>query len=203
MSWRRLLMLQTAATLILLLGGAVTLSRLGHFLAVNQPPTSSDVIVVLGGEYKAFYRTQRAVELYRAGYAPLVVFSGGTLLGAGLACSSAQLSQEAALQLGLPPPAAQIIDDAQSTYDEAQHLRTLAHQAGWRSMTIITNAYHTRRAGQTFQALLPDVQLTVIAAMTPDYDPARWWQSETGLLAVINEVVKLAFYWSSYGISPF
>ena len=40
------------------------------------------------------------------------------------------------------------------------------------------------------------------AAPDPNYDAGRWWQTEEGLVAVVNEVIKLGFYWARYGITP-
>jgi hypothetical protein len=33
--------------------------------------------------------------------------------------------------------------------------------------------------------------------------PARWWRTEDGLVSVLNELIKLGFYWANYGIRPF
>ena len=188
-----------------LLGGLLVLAvfglTAGRFLVAAAPPVSADAIVVLGGGDPN--RAQYAVDLYNEGYAPLVVFSGGTLVDLGLACSSAQLSLEAAQQLGLPEEAALIAPEAQSTYDEAVNLQELAAERGWRSLIVVTDPFHTRRAGRTFRALLPGVVSHVSAAPNPDQDPARWWANENGLVAVVNEMIKLGFYWARYGIPPF
>jgi uncharacterized SAM-binding protein YcdF (DUF218 family) len=142
------------------------------------------------------------VDLFNQGYAPLVVFSGGTLENTGLVCSSAQLSLQAARELGLPEGVALIAPEAQSTYDEALNLRRLAEEHGWRSLIVVTDPFHTRRAGRTFRTLLPGVTIYTSAAPNPDHDPARWWGNEHGLLAVMNETLKLGFYWVRYGIPP-
>lgn len=193
----------------LLAAGIFTIT-VGHFLAADDAASQADAIVILGGEDDNFFRVQQGVELFNEGYAPLVVFSGGTLKGAGIACSSAQLSLEAAQQLGLPANATLIADGAQSTYDEAVNIRRLAQQHGWRSLIIVTDLFHTRRAGRTFRTLLPDTSIyacpepsrRISAAPDPRYDPGRWWQNEEGLVAVFNELIKLAFYWARYGIVP-
>lgn len=116
----------------LLLGGLMVLGgfelTVGHFLTAVDTFSQADAIVVLGGDGDGFPRVRQGVNLFNSGYAPVVVFSGGTLKGAGIACSSAQLSLEAAQQLGLPADATIIADGAQSTYDEAMNLRRLAQQ---------------------------------------------------------------------------
>ena len=191
------------AALLHLLGGLLFVVAFalaaGRFLEAADPPARADAIVVLGGNVD---RVRRGIALYEGGFAPTVVFSGGQLKDAGLACSSAQLSLEAALELGLPEGAAVIAPEAQSTYEEALNVHKLVRERGWRSLIVVTDPFHTRRAGRTFRALLPGVEVHVSAAPNPDHDPARWWQSERGLLAVINETIKLAYYWLKYGIAP-
>jgi len=188
-----------------LLGGLLALGLftlwVGHFLTVDDALSQADGIVVLGGGNSN--RAQHAVGLFDQEYAPLVIFSGGTLKEVGLACSSALLSLEDAQELGLPEGAALIAPEAQSTYDEAVNVRQLAQAHGWRSLIVVTDPLHTRRAARTFRALLPGVSVTVSAAPDPRYDPARWWESEHGLVGVFNEILKLGFYWARYGIRPF
>ena len=185
----------------LLILGALTVTA-GHFLAMDDSLSPADAIVVLGGDGPGFPRVQHAVGLFNEGYAPLVVFSGGTLKDAGLACSSAQLSVEAAQQLGLPAKATLIAEGAQSTYDEAVNIRRLVQQHGWHRIIVVTDLFHTRRAGRTFRTLLPDTTLYVSAAPDPRYNANCWWQNEYSLVAVFTEVIKLVFYWAKYGITP-
>ena len=180
----------------------VCLWAIGPFLINTNSPAHGDAILVLGGEGSDFPRTQEAIRLYQAGYAPVVIFSGGTMLGAGLACSSTQLSLEAAQQLGFPASAVLLAPEAQSTYDEAVNLRQLSRQHGWRSLILVTDPFHTRRTSRIFHTLLPDVTLYTVPTPNPRYDTVRWWQSEEGLLAVFSEVIKMGFYWAKYGIAP-
>ena len=192
-----------ALLLSVLLALSVFTITVGHFLTTVDAFSQVDAIVVLGGDDSDFFRVRQGVDLFNEGYAPVVVFSGGTLKDAGIACSSAQLSLEAARLLGLPADAAIIADGAQSTYDEALNIRRLARQQGWRSLIVITDLFHTRRAGRTFRTLLPDMTKYLSAAPDPDYDADRWWRTEEGLVAVFSEVLKLGFYWVRYGIAPF
>ena len=198
----------------LLLVGLLALSvftiTVGHFLTTDDAFSQADAIVVLGGDGGDFFRVQQGVALFNEGCAPVVVFSGGiSLKDAGLACSSAQLSLEAAQELGLPADATIIADDAvpnsawPSTYGEAVNIRRLAQQHRWRSLIVVTDLFHTRRAARTFRTLLPDTTIYLSAAPDPNVDASRWWQTEEGLVAVFNEVIKLAFYWAKYGITPF
>jgi uncharacterized SAM-binding protein YcdF (DUF218 family) len=180
---------------------AVFASTAGRLLVASDTFSHADAIIVLGGG--SANRAEHAVDLYERDYAPLVVFSGGTLRSAGLACSSALLSLETAKQLGLPDEAIVIADEAQSTYDEAVNLRRLSGDRGWRSLIVVTDPFHTRRAARTFRTLLSEVIVYVSAAPNPNQGAVRWWQNEHGLVAVPSEVIKLVFYWCRYGIVPF
>ena len=175
----------------------------GRFLVAEDGPAAADAIVILGGEAGGFSRTQHGVALYDAGYAPRVVFSGGRMVDFGVACSSAQISLEAAQGLGLPAAAVVVAPEAQSTYDEALNLAALAAEEGWGSLLVVSDPFHTRRAGRTFRALLPGVEVRMCAAPNPFQDPARWWATEQGLVIVPNEYLKLLFYWIQHGVAPF
>lgn len=183
-----------------LLGGCVVTA--GRFLAIVDNPPTADAIISLGGDTRSFARVRHAVDLWEQGYAPVVVLSGGTMADVGLACSSAQLSLKAAGQLGLPPESTVIAPEAQSTYDEAVNLAGLVRERGWRSVIIVTDVFHTRRAARAFRTFLPDTAVYVSAAPDPRYDPVRWWANEYSLTAVVKEWLKLGFYWLKYGISP-
>ena len=115
--------------LIILLGELLVLGiftvTAGQFLTAVDTLSPADAIVVLGGDAE---RAELAVDLFNQGYASTVVFSGGTLADAGLACSSSQLSLEAAQELGLPTEVAIIAHGAQRTYDDAVNICQLAQQ---------------------------------------------------------------------------
>ena len=172
----------------------------GRFLVVDHPPSSADAIVVLGG--RPSVRVGHGVALFKAGYASRVVLSGGSLSDVGGASSSTELSREQAIALGLPPAATLLAPGAQSTFEEAENLRALAEQRGWRSLIVVTDQSHSRRAARTFQARLPDVTVSVSAAPDPRYDPVRWWANEHSLTAVFTELLKLGYYWLQHGVPP-
>src|SRR5690606_9751524 len=149
-----------------------------------------------------FMRTRHAIELYAAGLAPVVVFSGGTMASTGIECTSTALSVEAAVDLGLPVQAVVLAPEAQSTLDEAANLRALAEAEGWSTLLVVTDRFHTRRARQTLAAYLPHISIRAAAPHDPLYQPARWWANERSLVFAVNELLKLAFYWINYGIPP-
>ena len=170
------------------------------WLIVDDAGETADAIVVLGGEAYPPNRTIHALNLYKQQRAPVVVFTGGALPGQPPEISSARVALRYALARGLPAEVALVVDTAQSTYDEATLVRDLAAHHGWRSLIIVTDPYHTRRAVRTFRAIIPDVQVTASVAPLLDTfaDPLSrgvlvWRYSAA-------ELIKMAFYRLHYGI---
>lgn len=186
-----------------LMAAALVFWNLGDFLDATQPIDEVDAIMVMGGEGGRYQRTQHAITLYEEGVAPVVVFSGGTLLSAGIACSSTDMSVDAAGLLGLPPEAVLISGEAQSTLDEAENASLMASEHGWQSVALVTDRFHTRRSLATMQNYMPGTLVVASAPDDPRFVTDRWWSTEDGLTFAINETLKLAFYWKNYGIRPF
>ena len=171
------------------------------FLDVSDPPQHADFIVLLGGG--GVNRVQRAATLYREGYAPRVLVSGGPLYKYGIACSSAQLTLADLQRLGLPPEAILLNDEASSTWDEALQVLRILHREGAESALIISDPEHTRRARATYRRLQADrsIELTFVGAEAR-FPTRAWWRSEKGLITVQNEYIKLGYYLLYHGVWP-
>ena len=101
-------------------------------------------------------RPLEAVDLYKEGWAPVVVLSPGRpepsegmLRERGIRFpSDVELERDALVQLGIP--AAAIIATngyVDNTAQEANLLRAMVLAHHWRRVIIVTSKYHTRRAG--------------------------------------------------------
>jgi uncharacterized SAM-binding protein YcdF (DUF218 family) len=146
-------------------------------------------------------RAARAAELYRQGWAPVVVASGRMLRPyAGIAelethdLEADGVSQSAILQFP---------QRAEDTAEEAIALRGLIAQHGWHSVMIVTSNYHTRRAQFIFGRVLPaDVESHVASAADASYDPGGWWYSRQGIKIFTSECVAyLVARWELRGNS--
>ena len=91
-----------------------------------------------------------AVDLYKAGYAPVVVLSPGRTEDAELILrargirypSNAALARDAMVQMGIDASAIVIPDaSVDNTAQEAVMVRGLAHARGWHSIVMITSKY--------------------------------------------------------------
>ena len=185
----------------LYLSGDFWLPGFCSFLDVSDSPQHADFIVLLGGSGPN--RALKAAALYRQGYAPRVLVSGGPLYRYGIDCSTAQLALDDLQRLGLPAEAILLNDEASSTWDEAQQLLQILRREGAQSALIVTDPVHTRRVRATYRRLQADrsIELTFVGAEAV-FPTHTWWRSEKGLIAVQNEYVKLGYYLLYRGVWP-
>jgi uncharacterized SAM-binding protein YcdF (DUF218 family) len=159
---------------------------IGETWVVEDPLEKSDAIVVLSDDNFYADRAAHAADLYRHGWAPLVVASGRKLrpyAGVG------ELMQHDLIERGVPKDKIITIShNADNTREESQILLRQAMEHKWRSVIIVTSNYHTRRARYIFLRVFPqEIGVTVSGANDGSFDPAHWWQSRLGLKELTRE----------------
>lgn len=180
---------------ILLLVGIIThrlwLPALARVLIVDQTPTEASAILVLGGGSSS--RLDRALELYQAGQAPLVITSGESPRLPDFEQTFAELAADYLVRRGVPPDVISMMKDTTSTYEEAENSLRLAQDQGFTSFLVVTDDYHTRRSSLVFRRVYRDsnVRLIFVAARSDWFNPDAWWTEERSLLAVFGEYEKL------------
>jgi uncharacterized SAM-binding protein YcdF (DUF218 family) len=108
-------------------------------------------------------RVWHAARLYRAGKAPLIVLSGGTV-------NPGEMPEALAMRqflgdLGVPASALLLESRSQTTTENAADTARLLQQRGIRTILLVTSALHMRRARGLFER----AGLQVIPAPT-DYE---------------------------------
>ncbi|MGH9411182.1 MAG: YdcF family protein, partial [Vicinamibacterales bacterium] len=170
----------------------------------EDPLSHADAIFVLAGT-----RTERwleGVDLYRQGYAPVIVLSPGIvepsemwIRARGIRFpSDSELARDAMIQMGIPDWAIETpTQSVDNTADEALMLRRLIRANHWTRVIIVTSKYHTRRAGFAFRRALDGAGVTLIirASHYDTSDPAHWWRHRSDLRFVLLEWEKLTAYW--------
>jgi uncharacterized SAM-binding protein YcdF (DUF218 family) len=167
----------------------------GSWWEVEDQLERADAILVLGDDNFAGERASRSAELYRAGWAPLVVASGRLLRSyAGVA----ELIRRDLETRDVPTTAIlQFPHQASNTREEAEALRELAVDRGWRRILLVTSNYHTRRARYIFRRVLPpQVTILMVSVRDADFDPDSWWESRQGRRLLLSETIGyLAAAW--------
>ena len=162
-------------------------------------PVASDAIVVFGGgvgesgEAGGGYqeRVKKAVDLYRAGYAPHVVISSGFVF----AFKEAEVMRALAVQNGVPASAIQLETEAANTYQNVIFTRRILAAHGWRRVLLVSSPYHMRRALMTWRKSAPDIDVRpepVSASQFYAHDRGANLQQIRG---IAQEYLAIVDYW--------
>ena len=197
-------------------------------LIVADPLQASDAIYILAGIPDLEARTERAADVYRRGFAPLVLFIKDNTLGPwepGFKrnLTFADRSRLILSRYGVPQDAVVALTadrktPTRGTYGEAISARRFIRERNIRSIILVTSPLHTRRARRTFRNLLDDlsVRVLVVPATPETLDPDAVFSEKTGLESVAGgmihyegmkniflEYVKTAYYAVRFGWRKF
>ncbi|BBB90725.1 hypothetical protein MAMMFC1_01386 [Methylomusa anaerophila] len=163
----------------------------GRILTIDEQPRPADVIIILSGDHGA--RTEKGVELWRQGYAPYVMVSGGNIYHT---TNIAELMAAHASELGVPKQSIVIEARAMSTFQNAIYSKALMEQHGFRSAIVVSSNYHMQRARLIFRKVFAGsgVQLAYCSVGDPEFAPNYWWTNNRSIMVVISEYVKLTGY---------
>lgn len=167
----------------------------GTLLIESEPPTRTDAIVVLAGN--APDRLPLAETLREQHFGDLLIVSNERVHTHGLETTWLALHQAGVSAPEVPDSALVVVDDPppESTLDEAGRDAAIMQSRGLKSALLVTDAFHSRRATLTFRAAFGHRGLTVHPVAVDDkLDLAHWWSHPLTARRVIEEWVKLAFY---------
>ncbi len=169
---------------------ALFLVAIGHVMDIEDPLRPADVIVALSGDTGA--RTETAVELWRRGYAPLIIFAGASEDPNSVA--SGELMKREALTLGVPEAAILVEPSSNTTQENAREVASLMKARGLGSAILVTSPYHQRRAANLFATEFGPAKLTFtnFPARDPEWDPNTWWLHEPARTLTVVELAKLS-----------
>ncbi len=151
----------------------------------------ADVIVVLGAAVWAngrpsptlAARTQHALALYQAGYAPRLIFCGAV---GNNPPSEAEVMRRLAVHAGVPADAMVLEDQSHSTEENLANAKKIMQARGWHTAILVSDPFHLYRA----EWMARDLGLDAIgsgASASPTYTIAhlRVWYTAREALALI------------------
>jgi uncharacterized SAM-binding protein YcdF (DUF218 family) len=192
--WHRVI--ATAIGLLLLASAvaAYALIRAAHFLASPlDEPRHADAAILLGGD--AGDRVSRALELQRAGLVSTFLVTG--LEEIADPARTAIMDWRTQLLANAGVPASSIIRDSTSTNsrEEAQLVRRLAKEHGWKRILVVSDPPHMRRLSFLWDREFAGsgVEVRYVPTRPRWWEPDRWWKSRRTAQFVIPEYIKL-FY---------
>ncbi len=166
---------------------ALFLYGVTQYLVVAENYKKADAIVaVSGGDTTG--RAQRAIELYKQGYAPLLVFSGAA--ADPRSPSNARVMEKLAVKNGVPAEAIRIDEFSRDTKENAAGVKNLLIDS--KKIILVTSEYHQRRAHRDLHRVLPRTVIYDAPAKDKDWSPLSWWLTPYGWWVTVGEVAKNA-----------
>ncbi|MBD8645087.1 YdcF family protein [Stenotrophomonas sp. CFBP 13724] len=139
------------------------------WIGERDQAAKADAIIVLGAAaYDAKpspvfqERIRHGLDLYEAGYAPLLIFTGG-YGGSGARFSESQVARRYALKQGVPAKAILIETQSRNTVQNLVEAKRLMDQRGLHRVIIVSDPLHMARALRLSQAMGIDA----LASSTP------------------------------------
>ncbi|HWZ66185.1 MAG TPA: YdcF family protein [Patescibacteria group bacterium] len=148
------------------------------------------IVAISGGDTDA--RTQEAIKLYKANWAPRLIFSGAALDRQGTSNAAAMRTQ--ALNAGVDASAITIDEVAVDTADNAKKTKQLLESGVPQRVILVTSPYHQLRASIEFKRTLgPTAE--IVSHPTPNDKawPSNWWLTPSGWGLVISETAKVIY----------
>ncbi|MGA8261859.1 MAG: YdcF family protein [Arenicellales bacterium] len=168
-------------------------------LVTNDEERSCDAIVLLNGNIST--RPYRAVQLYESCRVPILMarVADTEEVRLGLIPNISETTVRLLVRLGV---ARRDVDFRSSdrwvagTWDEAVLLCARIRAHGYRSVAIVTDAFHSRRARWTFRKVMNDADVDFFC-VTTEFSRRQaefWWRSESGHIQVLMEYIKFLHY---------
>jgi uncharacterized SAM-binding protein YcdF (DUF218 family) len=160
---------------------------MGSLLVKDGPPVSADLIIVLAGDYTGG-RILKSAELANRGYAPVVLVSNGDSEYGHL---ESDMATAFAVQHGYRQDL--FVAEhwpANSTMDEARYAAAEFRKRGAHKVLIVTNSWHTARAGRIFRRTAPDLQFYLVGVDNWDWHHGDWWIDRQGRKRFGLEAIK-------------
>ncbi len=204
MSWK----FKLSLCILLLLAIWIFLAPfLAENLIVNKPLRNADAILVLSGSSVYKERTHKAAQLYKKGVSSTVLLNDdGGLSGWSQKEQRnppfVDLAKQELISQGVAEKDIEILEDqVTGTIWEARNLKKRIKKENWKSVLLVTSAYHTNRSFRTFELVVGnDVSIGIESPPTGEETPPpwTWWLSPKGWQVVAGEYVKSLVYWMYY-----
>lgn len=152
------------------------------------------IVVVSGGDTPA--RTKKAIELYKDGWAPRIIFSGAAEDKEGP--SNAAAMRADAIKQGIPRNAILVEEMSENTSENAEKTRELLMGQSIHDIILVTSGYHQRRASLEFAAYTQGDNVQIRNAPTNDRDwDWWWWLTPRGWFLAVGEFMRIIALYAS------
>ncbi len=186
------LVLLLAVLLMAYLAYPWLLTAAAEHLIVKDKLEKADAILVLAGDANG-ERVAEGVKLYKAGFGPYLLLSGGPL---AWHLTAARQMEKEALALGVPERSIILQERSLSTIEDARFCLPLVQRYGFKKIILVTSPNHTRRAARVFRNVYRPLGITILVqpAEKSEFNPDRWWTRHEDTAAVVWEYTAMVLY---------
>lgn len=163
--------------------------------SINDKCHEVDAIVAIsGGDTQA--RTEEAIKLYKYGWGKKLIFSGAAQDKTGP--SNAEAMKKQAVDSGVSEDDILTEELAVNTQQNAVNTRALIENNNLHRITLVTSAYHQKRASLEFQKRAGDDLVIINHPVAHDnqwsenwyFTPAGWWLALSELAKIVGFYVS-------------
>lgn len=140
------------------------------------------IVAVSGGDTNS--RAKRAINLFKQGWAPIIIFSGDS--ADPKAESNAEVMRKLALSEGVPDSAIHIDSDSKNTRENAINTSKIINKIGAKDVILVSSPYHLRRVKLNFSRYGGSIKLRTTAAQDNNWN--NWYLTPKGWLLALSEL---------------
>jgi uncharacterized SAM-binding protein YcdF (DUF218 family) len=168
-------------------------------LKIEAPAAAADAIVVFAGGVGesgkagggAQERLKQAVDLYRAGYAPVLILSSGYVYS----FHEADAMRALAVDQGVPASQIMLEEHATNTYENVKFVDEILRDRRWHRILLVSSPYHMRRAVLVWRKQAPDVEVVPVPVTQSQFYDHVHGASADQVRGILQEYFAIFAYW--------
>lgn len=180
------------------------IDEIGEFIFVEHQPEQADAIMIVGGSHPEL--GEKAADLWKAHYAPLILISGGVSIKSGRFPGPKSKAErydkqydteydfyvDVLLKNGVAETAFAGENRSSYTKENAQFARELVDRRQFEinKAILICKAFHARRSLMAYQMAFPHVEFFVSPIPGFEITKGNWFVSDTGIQRVMGELSR-------------
>lgn len=160
--------------------------------SLSCQPTDA-IVAISGGDTTS--RTKEAIDLYKKGWAPKLIFSGAAQDKSGP--SNAEVMRDIARDSGVPDADIITEDAGETTRQNAENTLDIFQENDISSVILVTSGYHQRRASLEFNKRSNGLVNVRNHPVAVDRQwSSLWWLTPTGWYLASGEFVKIILFYA-------
>jgi hypothetical protein len=149
-------------------------------------------------------RAAEASRLFKRGCAPYIVCTGESapylfdILD--IKMDEADLTRRALNKNSVSDRFILLVHEGTSTREEKEIIIKYCKMQGLKKVMILSDKFHTKRIDHAFRDDFEreGIEMVLRGAPSKAYEESNWWATESGMIMVNNEYIKLFYYFLHY-----